>query len=133
MDRLNMKHLLIVFTAGLILTVAASNLMAYELAPHGRMTNEAFKMSILADPKFIKQLGIENVEDPFGEKFYDVFKETIHIRLIHEYEETDFRMPKGARPLSIEGWLIKTSTPGRRGEPLPSKKPQLFGLRPILQ
>jgi hypothetical protein len=47
---------------------------------HSRLTIGAYEHSILVDPEFIKQLGLEENEDTFGIKYYDVFDDLIEDR-----------------------------------------------------
>lgn len=95
--------------AGLLLIATMSNLKAYELPVHGRVTNEVYKRSILSDPEFINRLGIENGKYPFGVTYYDfnISDRDVKEWTVDDFETEDRRMPINADPLSIEGWLMR--------------------------
>ncbi len=103
------KHLSILLAAGLMLSAFPNLSFSYELVVHSRMTIGAYEQSILADPEFIKQLGLEENENPFGIKYYDIFDDLIEdrteIREIQAFERKLIRKPYGTEPLSIKGWV----------------------------
>ncbi|MEX2164321.1 MAG: hypothetical protein WD823_08775 [Sulfuricaulis sp.] len=94
---------------GLLFGVFSNTAVAYELATHGAITNEAHKRSILMDGEFLKQLGINlqtKPEEPFGSIYYDVSGADVKTRESNSFEDTIIKR-LGAQPLSIAGWLLR--------------------------
>lgn len=100
-----MKRICHIMVAVFLLGISETH--AYELATHGHLTYQAFKQSILADPGFLIELGLENGKDPFGEIYYDINGNVIAERSAQLFEQQENRMPEGTAPLSIEGWLMR--------------------------
>jgi hypothetical protein len=101
------KTLLLFVFLGTVFFGAGESANAYELATHGRLTHEAFKRSKLADPEFLRELGIQNGPDPFGTVYYDVSSADVRERQRQLFEQSLGRMPTGTEPLSVEGWLMR--------------------------
>ena len=80
---------------------------AYELATHGKITYHAFERSTLGSGYVTQELGIRNEVSPFGDDYYDVYRNEIARRTKQPFEQSDKRMPEGVQPLSIEGWLMR--------------------------
>jgi hypothetical protein len=81
---------------------------SYELATHARLTNEAYKLSVINfDSKQLKDFGIHNIGNPFGESYYDMSGSLIRSRKKNEFEQSKNRMPEDVDPLSIQGWLMR--------------------------
>ncbi|MHB1233846.1 MAG: hypothetical protein ACYCZQ_14865, partial [Burkholderiales bacterium] len=91
----------------IFLLVASGTVNAYELGTHGRLTYEAYKRSVLSDVQILSDWGLENGKNPFGEFYYDVSGATVNERSRHLFEQQLDRMPNGAEPLSLEGWLMR--------------------------
>lgn len=74
-----MKSELVTFPlfVALIFSASVAELQAYEVPVHARMTNEAFTRSVLGGDQFLTSLGIENIKDSFGSKYYDVFGDEV--------------------------------------------------------
>jgi hypothetical protein len=92
---------------GLVSLVVCGTASAYELGTHGKLTYEAYKLSVLLDSQFLSDLGIQNGKNPFGETYYDVSSSTIKERARQQFEQQSKRMPDGTEPLSVEGWLMR--------------------------
>lgn len=97
-----MKTLITIFLA--ILTTSVAN--AYELGTHGRMTQAAFVTSVLATGTVLESYGIQAGDNPFGEKYYDVFSGTVKERGVFDDFELK-HMPSSIKPLSPSGWLMR--------------------------
>lgn len=82
---------------------------AYELGTHGQLTNEAYKRSALSDSQFLSNLGINGLDpsNPFGKSYYDMAWNQVMERTATAFEQSEKRMPDGAKPLSISGWLMR--------------------------
>lgn len=80
---------------------------AYELATHGRMTNEAFNTSRLAtDSQLLNDLGFSK-DTLLGEDYFDISGATIQPRSTKPFESSFKRMPEGVDPRSLSGWLMR--------------------------
>ncbi|MEX2164323.1 MAG: hypothetical protein WD823_08785 [Sulfuricaulis sp.] len=100
-----MKTIRFVFFLAVLVSYSAN---AYELATHGRLTNEAYKHSVLVkDPELLKQLGIKDKPNAFGESYYDVSGSEVRERQKNDFEESRDRMPREVNPLSLPGWLLR--------------------------
>ena len=83
---------------------------AYELGTHGQLTYHASLRSVLAkDQSLLKSLGLFGLsaDEPFGNAYYDIAGSQVRTRFANPFESSEGRMPDGARPLSIEGWLLR--------------------------
>jgi hypothetical protein len=82
---------------------------AYELGTHGRLTYQAYAQSVLSDAQLTTDLGYDSFDpaNPFGKYYYDVAGNQIKERLANAFEESEKRMPDGAKSLSISGWLMR--------------------------
>lgn len=81
---------------------------AYELGTHGRLTFEAYKRSVVkVDPSLLRDLGVQDINNPFGTTYYDVAGNEVRSRAKHDFEQSAGRMPEEVDPLSVPGWLLR--------------------------
>lgn len=79
---------------------------SYELSTHARLSNVAFQRSILRDPVFMLDIGLDPSDPaPFNDTYFDVSGSIVYERPRSAFEEG--YMPDAAKPLSISGWLMR--------------------------
>lgn len=95
----------IVLLLGMLAVFSAAE--AYELGTHARITQAAYTKSVFGtDTTLLENLGISAEDNPFGEKYYDVFGATVNERGVFDDFELKY-MPLSAKPLSPSGWLMR--------------------------
>lgn len=92
-----------------LVTLSASVTYGYELATHGRLTEQAFlKSSLLQDAQLLQSLGLDpNSNNPFGSVYYDITDSQIKERVANDFEKNEKRMSDPAEALTIKGWLMR--------------------------
>ena len=92
-----------------VLIILSPCVSSYELDTHARLTEQAFFQSALSvDDTLIENLGLSSfdVNNPFGDIYYDISGTTINVRNIYTYEK-DVMPNKGDDELTIKGWLMR--------------------------
>lgn len=93
----------------LALTIVSWPAIAFELATHASLTEQAYmKSRLTTDPKLQEDLGLTNwqMSDPFGQEYYDVSESQAYKRTQNDFEKK--AMPnKGVDFLTIKGWLMR--------------------------
>lgn len=81
----------------------------YELATHGRITEQAFlKSNLVLDPQLLPNLGlIPNSINPFGTAYYDVSGSVVSERVANIFERDRDRMRDPNEANTIKGWLMR--------------------------
>jgi len=94
------------------LTLAAlgfANVYGYELATHGRLTEQAYLQSnLVQDTQLLGSLGLTSGDvNPFGHAFYDVSGSQIKERQTNDFEKTKGLMVDPREALTVKGWLMR--------------------------
>jgi hypothetical protein len=79
---------------------------AYDLATHGRLTQQASTRSRLPDQELLARLGITESANPFGMQYYDVSGSQVMPRSQNAFENKIIR-EAGVGELTIVGWLMR--------------------------
>ena len=84
---------------------------AYELATHGRLTEQAFlKSNLVLDSQLLLDLGLDTSSiNPFGSVYYDMSGSQLQVRAANNFEIDKDRISNKADALTIKGWLMRGS------------------------